>query len=235
MPGADLYFNVAFVVVIVSLVVQGWSLTFAARKLDVALPRVTAPVRRVELDLPGQLTLEMVGYPVSASSAVMNGGTVPRWARPAFVIRNEAVVMPVDAGLLQVGDTAYYLAPPTRAAQLDGLFAEHAELLTSDEPFFGEFLFAGTVPLRELAGFYALKLGPAMSAMTIAALFASRFDDSPEVGDHLPLGTAVIVAREVSDGVVTRAGLQLAATPEDAAISTVRAVFARLRRVFGLR
>ena len=196
---------------------------------------LTAPVRRVELDLPGQLTLEMVGYPVSASSAVMNGGSVPRWARPAFVIRNEAVVMPADAGPLQVDDTAYYLAPPTRATQLDGLFAEHTELLISDEPFFGEFLFAGTVPLKELASFYALSLGPAMGAMTIAALFASRFDDAPEVGDHLPLGPAVIVAREVSDGVVTRAGLQLAATPEDAAISTVRAALVRFRRFLGLR
>ncbi len=234
-PGADLYFNVAFVVVIMSLIVQGWSLTFAARKLDVALPRVTAPARRVELDLPGQLTLEMVGYPVASSSAIMNGGTLPRWARPAFVIRNEAVVMPAESGALQVNDTAYYLAPPARAAQLDTLFAEHTELLSTDEPFFGEFLFDGTVPLKELAGFYALNLGPAMADMTIAALFSSRFDDSPEVGDHLRMGTAVIVAREVSEGVVTRAGLQLAASPEDAAVSTVRAGFSRLRRLVGLR
>jgi NhaP-type Na+/H+ and K+/H+ antiporter len=74
-----------------------------------------------------------------------------------------------------------------------------------------------------------------MREMTVDALFASRFDNVPEVGDHLPLGTAVIVAREVVDNVVTRAGLQLAATPEDTATSTVRAVYARLRRLVGLR
>ncbi len=229
-PGADLYFNVAFVVVLLSLLIQGWSLTFTARKLDIALPRVTAPVRRVELDLPGQLTLEMVGYPVLAESAVMNGAAVPRWARPAFVIRDEAVVMPTDAGPLRNGDTAYYLAPPERAAQLDGFFAAHEELLTADEPFFGEFMFNGNVSLREVGGFYDLKLGPATGEMTIDSLFASRFDDSPEVGDHLRLGAAVIVAREVVEGHVTRAGLQLAATPEDAAVSTIRAGLVKIRR-----
>ncbi len=61
-PGAYIYFNVAFVVVLVSLLVQGWTLTSAARRLGLALPR-TAPVpKRVELDLPGQLDQEMVGY-----------------------------------------------------------------------------------------------------------------------------------------------------------------------------
>src|ERR1700674_1583669 len=39
MKGAQLYFDVAFVVVLVSLVVQGWTIAAAARHLHVALPR----------------------------------------------------------------------------------------------------------------------------------------------------------------------------------------------------
>src|SRR4029453_12019668 len=52
---AYLYFDVAFVVVIISLLLQGWTLAVAARWLHVALPRVDRAPRRVELDLPGQL------------------------------------------------------------------------------------------------------------------------------------------------------------------------------------
>lgn len=58
---ATLIFNVAFVVVIVSLLVQGWTLGWAAHRFDVALPRRDAASRRIELDLPGQLEYEMVG------------------------------------------------------------------------------------------------------------------------------------------------------------------------------
>src|SRR5216684_2527546 len=65
---AYLYFDVAFVVVIISLLLQGWTLAFAARRLHVALPRADRGPRRVELDLPGQLEQQLVGYSVRAKS-----------------------------------------------------------------------------------------------------------------------------------------------------------------------
>jgi len=206
---AELYFNTAFVVVLVSLLVQGWTLGSVAHLLKLALPRTTAPVQRVELDLPGQLALEMVGYPVRGESAVMNGAAVPVWARPAFVIRNQNILTPSQAGSLKSGDYGYFLAPPDRVHRLDQLFAAHAELLSSDEPFFGEFAFPGDVKLQDLVTFYGLPIEPDLAGLTIAELFAARFDGKPDVGDHLPIGGAEVVAREVDEDKVTRAGLQL--------------------------
>lgn len=206
---AELYFNVAFVVVLVSLLVQGWTLTPAARLLKLALPRVHAPVQRFEMDLPGQLALEMVGYPVLGDSAVMNGAAVPAWARPVFVIRNQNILTPAQAGALKTGDYGYFLAPPERVPRLDQMFAAHAELLVSDEPFFGEFAFTGDVTLKDLSTFYALPVEREIAHLTIAELFSQRFDGAPDVGDHLPIGGAELVAREVEDDRVTRAGLQL--------------------------
>ena len=206
---AELYFNVAFVVVLVSLLIQGWTLTPAARLLKLALPRTSAPVQRFEMDLPGQLALEMVGYPVLADSAIMNGGAVPSWARAAFVIRNQNILTPAQAGPLKTGDYGYFLAPPERVPRLDQLFAAHAELLVSDEPFFGEFTFPGSVKLKELVTFYSLPIEADLVDFSIAELFSSRFDGKPDVGDHLPIGGAELIVRETDDDRVTRAGLQL--------------------------
>ena len=211
-PHAELYFDVAFVVVLISLLIQGWTLTWAASKLDLALPRTGAPIHRSELDLPGQSALEMVGYPVRAESAVVNGAAVPPWARAAFVVRRQGILTPSQAGRLQADDYAYYLAPPDRVERLDQIFAPHAELLASDEPFFGEFTFKGTVTLKEVAGFYDINLDPNLASQTIAEMFALRFENKPEVGDHLRLGTAEIIAREVDDDRVISAGLQLDVT-----------------------
>jgi cell volume regulation protein A len=229
--GADLYFNVAFVVVLVSLIVQGWSMTPSARRLGIALPRLTVPSRRVELDLPGQLELEMVGYPVTADSAVVNGAAIPAWARPAFVVRNERVLMPGEAGVLRVGDHPYFLAPPRRVAQLDALFTAHTELLSTDEPFFGEFDFAGDIKLRDMAGFYGLDLPADIADLTIAELFNAQFDNAPEVGDHLPLGTSALVARETNEGQVTRAGLQLAGSSPDLVTRALDTGLTRLKKL----
>jgi cell volume regulation protein A len=206
---ADVFFNVAFVIVLISLLLQGWTLTWTARKLGLALPRTSASVHRSELDLPGQLALEMVGYPVSAQSAVMNGAVVPKWARTAFVIRNQNILMARDAGALQARDYAYFLAPPDRVGRLDQLFTAHAELLSANEPFFGEFAFTGDVHLKDVAAFYGLSVGPEIANLSIADFFSLRFEGKPDVGDHLHLGTAEIVAREVEDDRVVRAGLQL--------------------------
>ncbi len=221
-PHAELYFNVAFVVVLVSLLVQGWTLTPAAKLLKLALPRTAAPVQRFEMDLPGQLALEMVGYPVLADSAVMNGAAVPVWARPAFVIRRQNILTPGQAGALKTGDYGYFLAPPDRVRRLDQIFAAHAELLTSDEPFFGEFAFPGDVKLKDVVAFYALPIDRDVGELTIAELFSARFDGKPDVGDHLPIGGAVVVAREVDEDRVTRAGLQLDAMSAVAVQSALR-------------
>jgi len=87
MPTAYLFFDVAFVVVLSSLLIQGWSVTFAARKLDIAFTRTDPIPRRVELDLPGQLAREIVGYPVPANSPFLRRGLIPNWARPTLIVR----------------------------------------------------------------------------------------------------------------------------------------------------
>ncbi len=74
---AYLYFDVAFVVVIISLLLQGWTLAAAARRLHVALPRADRGPRRVELDLPGQLEQQLVGYSVRPKSLYFRRGLVP--------------------------------------------------------------------------------------------------------------------------------------------------------------
>ncbi len=92
-----LYFDVAFVVVLSSLLVQGWTVAFAARKLGISVARSDPLPRRVELDLPGQLAHELVGYPVPANSPFLRRGLMPTWARLTLVVRNEEMLTPDEA------------------------------------------------------------------------------------------------------------------------------------------
>ena len=94
LPAAHLYFDVAFVVVLSSLLIQGWTVALAARKLDMSFARHDPLPRRVELDLPGQLAREIVGYPVPANSPYLRRGLIPNWARPTMVVRSEEILTP---------------------------------------------------------------------------------------------------------------------------------------------
>jgi potassium/hydrogen antiporter len=208
LPHPEIYFDTAFFVVIVSLLLQGWTTKWVALRLGQALPRKIAPVTRVELDLPGQLDLEMVGYPIGADSRVLTVSTLPAWVRPALVIRGGRIFDPTQAGSLQAGDYAYFLAPALRVMSLDRLFASTKERHSLDA-LDSEFPIRGDAPLAKLSELYDLALPNIREGQTVAELFAEQFETAPQVGDTIPLGKCLLVARAVDDDGVTRAGLQL--------------------------
>jgi potassium/hydrogen antiporter len=208
LPSAELYFNVAFITVLVSLLVQGWSLPLAARGLDVTLPQPDLLSSRVELDLPGQLELELVGYTVPADAPVLNGAALPGWGRRVMVVRRGEILDAAEAGALRARDYAYFLAPPSRIHLLDRFFATGQEA-ADDQSFFGEFAFAGSVTLGQLEALYGLPVPAERQAMTLSHFFAEELNEHPIIGDRLTLGGSALIVREVEGDEVTRVGLQL--------------------------
>lgn len=214
LPNAQLYFNVAFVVVLASLIVQGWTLARAAHGFGVAVPRADPNTRRIQLDLPGQLEYDMVGYRIAPGSAALRGVPLPGRVRLAMVVREGHVMLPEEAGVLQAQDYAYFLAPSGQAPRLDWLFAEGGDARVAEQETFGSFTLPGNVPLGELATFYGLKLPPRFAASTAAHLFDERFDEQAQVGDRLALGNAVLVVRSLKDDRVAAVGLKFAGVGE---------------------
>jgi cell volume regulation protein A len=208
LPNAGLYFNVAFVVVLASLLVQGWTLGRAAHWFGVAVPRTDPDTRRIQLDLPGQLEYDLVGYRVAAGSAALRGAQLPGRVRLAMVVREGQVLLPEHAGVLAANDYAYFLSPAGQAHRLDWLFAEGRAARAAEQEAFGLFVLPGDVPLGELAQFYGLKLPARFAAITAADLFDQRFDGNPQVGDRLSFGHAVLVVRELREDRVERVGLK---------------------------
>ena len=208
LPGAHFFFDVAFVVVMVSLLVQGWTIAAVARLLRIALPRADVTARRTELDLPGQLTQELVGYPVVANSPYLRRGITPSWAKLTLVVRDERVHTPEEAVAIREGDHVYFLAPPDRARTLDRFFAERPSRSLPDESLIEDFYVPGDATLGALAEIYGLEIEPDRAATTLADYFAAHFKRR-RAGDSIRLGPIVLVAHTVSDGRVAMVGLQL--------------------------
>jgi cell volume regulation protein A len=208
-PKAHLYFDVGFIVVLVSLLVQGWTIAPAARRLGVSFPRSDPLPRRVELDLPGQLEQEIVGYPLRANSPYLRRGLLPSWARPTLVVRDEEIFSPAEADPVRVGDYVYLLAPPEKAPALDRFFVDMPPPTTPDPRLLGDFFVAGDVTLGALGEIYGITIGDD-AGISLADHFAARLKRTPRQGDVLPLGTIAVVAHRVTDGRVTSVGLRLA-------------------------
>jgi potassium/hydrogen antiporter len=209
---AYLYFDVAFVVVVISLLLQGWTLGPAARWLHVALPRVDRAPRRVELDLPGQLEQQLVGYPVRAKSLYFRRGLLPSWSKPTLVIRDQRILSPAEADPVAAGDYLYLLAPPEKAEALDRFFVDMPPSSAPDPHLLGDFMVSGEHTLGELAEIYGVSVDEEQAKQTLADYFDIHLDHAPKAGAELVLDPIVLVARSIGGGRVNVVGLRL---PED--------------------
>ena len=174
LPGAYMYFDVAFVVVLTSLLIQGWTVALSARKLDMSFARSDPLPRRVELDLPGQMAREIIGYPVPANSPFLKRGLIPNWARPTLVIRDEEILTPAEAEPVREGDYVYLLAPPEKAQALDRFFMDMPPPREPDPELLGDFFVAGTAPLGALADIYGLQVAADHTEVTLADFFTEQ-------------------------------------------------------------
>jgi potassium/hydrogen antiporter len=210
LPNALLYFDVGFVVVLVSLLVQGWSIAAAAHRLHIALPRAGRALRRVELDLPGQLSQELVGYAVHANNPYLRRRIVPSWAKLMLVVRRERVLTAGEAADIREGDHVYFLAPPEKAQALDRFFVDMPPPAAPDPRLLGDFFVGGEVTLGALAEIYGIAIAPQDAATTLADHLTEALGHVPRPHDVLPLGAITLVVQKVVDGRAVSIGLQLA-------------------------
>lgn len=239
---AELYFNVAFVAVFISLLVQGWTLTAVARGLGVALTETAAETQRVEIDLPGQINLEMVGFPIIADSPILTRIDLPTWIQPVMVARAEKVLTWVDAKTLMPGDYAYFLVPTDRAQRLDRLFAA-SEAIHSQHPV-AAFNFTGEISLDELETAYGLTIPDDLKGLSVTQAFRLRCEDRIGMGDRIQLGPASLTVAELDGEDVKQAALEIdevelppTATPrlnEFNVFGRLQALVARLAERFNL-
>ncbi|BCH21476.1 potassium/proton antiporter [Mesorhizobium sp. L-8-3] len=203
-------FNTAFIIVLVSLVVQGWTIGPVARRLGLIVPARLGPLNKVELELPGSAHHELLAYTVVPGSPVARGQRIPRWARPSLVVREGRSMRFQDMGRLAAGDHVYIFVPDRYPRLLDRLFASRAEVDPEDEDFFGAFAIDPARPAEELTAAYGPELTEAERKLTIEGLIKERLGGRAEYGDRVSLGPIELIVRDVDDkGRVTAIGLSV--------------------------
>ncbi len=234
LPAGPVIFNAVFLIVLASLIVQGSSIGVAARWLGLRVPRKRGPVERVELELPRLPGYELVSYLIPEGAPVTCGQRLPRWARPALVHRDGAVLSAAAAGPLKAGDHVYFIATPRKVRLLDKLFSAPAPPAEDDREFFGDFVLKPSTTLGAVADMYGAAMPIEQRDMTLAGVFARRYHANFAVGDRIALGELEFIIRDVEDDVITSVGMaveptQVSRSRMQQVIGRIRAVAARLR------
>jgi len=197
--GGRALFNTVFIIVLVSLMIQGWTVGPLARRLGMVVPPRLGPLNKVELELPGSAHHELLAYRIVAGSPVERGARIPRWARPSLVLRDGRSMTYQYAGRLMAGDRVYIFVPDRYPRLLDRLFASPAEVDPEDAEFFGAFAVDPDRPAMELEQAYAPGLKEKELEMTIAELVAARLGGRAEYADRVALGNIELIVRDVDE------------------------------------
>ena len=77
------------------------------------------------------------------------------------------------------------------------------------EESFGEFIFAGDVPIGRIANFYGFSVPEAEMAKPLAKFVSDHLRGRPTVGDGVRVEAIELVVQDIEDDHITRVGLEL--------------------------
>ncbi|MGZ2381832.1 potassium/proton antiporter [Rhizobium leguminosarum] len=213
LENGQIYFNTAFIIVLVSLLLQGWTIKPVAKKLGLIIPPRIGAVDKVEVDLPGAANHELLSYRVIKDSPVLRGERIPRWATPSLVIRDGKSMRYQYAGRLREHDLVYLFIVPSYSRLLDRLFASRAPVDDDDAEFFGAFALSPARPAADLDAAYGPGLlNESEKGLTIAELMRQRLGGKADYADRVRLGSIILIVRDLDEhDHITSVGMSLEA------------------------
>ncbi|MDO6681144.1 MULTISPECIES: potassium/proton antiporter [unclassified Oceanobacter] len=208
------YFELVFFVVLISLVLQGWTIAPMARWLQIELPPTAKDPEHLHLTIKHEQDKELLIYPVLAGSRAvgLNVRRLPatEGSQVAGVIRQGILIKDTDQQKLLCDDQVMILATSSAKSELGRVFAPAAQSsLLESARFFGEFVLHSEARLSDVAMAYGFEVDPLDAALTVEQYIVHQFHGKPVVGDHVVLGRVKLIVKEIEGDHIVSVGLKL--------------------------
>jgi len=211
LPNAQLFFNVAFFIVLVSLLLQGTTLGFAARLAKVVVPPMPSPISRAGIEIQLASQWEIFVYRLNEEKWCigheLRSLNMPDKTRIVALFRDNVLLHPSGSSKLMAGDILCIIGHDADLPVLGRMFSETPQR-NFDFDFFGDFMLDGAAKLDDLAMFYTLELSECGDCAQLNEFIAQKHGGKLVVGDTVLWSEMVWTVAELQNGEISRVGVR---------------------------
>lgn len=212
LENAQLFFNVAFFIVLVSLLLQGSTLPWAARKARVEVPPTPSPISRTGLEVHPTSPWELFVYRLDAHKwyigQPLRALNMPSGTRVAALFRGYELLHPTGSTTLHVGDILCVIGQEKDLPLFGTLFSQPPKR-GKDLHFFGEFILEGSADLGSVAAVYGLNLeSDEEGDLPLGQFIARRLGSEPVVGDQVEWNGLTWTVAQMEGSRIQKVGLK---------------------------
>jgi cell volume regulation protein A len=211
LQNAQLFFNLAFFIVLVSLLLQGASLPWAAKLLKVVVPPDPAPISRAGLEIHPTSEWELFIYRLGAEKwcigAPLRALKMPEGTHVAALFRGTELLHPSGSTTLHASDILCVVGHEHDLPTLGKLFSQ-APQRGLDLRFFGDFVLEGDAELSAVAALYGLQLGEVDGSLPLGRFMAHEIGGQPIVGDQVEWNGLIWTVAMMENNKVRKVGVK---------------------------
>lgn len=212
-PGAALVFDVVFFVVVLSALLQGWTLPLVARRLGLDLPAEPSAPVTLEISSLRHVEGDIVDYLVAKESRsagkLVKNLALPSGAVIALVARDDQLIPPQGNTRIEPGDHVILVLGSGTRPLVDQVFATEAER-HEDLPPSLEFPLRASITIGELEQFYGIHMKVSVNLTLEEAIRLRLGKAVPNLETIVRFDTIALRVRDIDqEGRITQVGMTI--------------------------